>query len=143
MPTLLLLLILLPAIAALVCYFVRSSAVRTLTVVATGIVLTLASLGLLSQGAFEPLAVGSLFGISSDFLISVLDFVLLGVIFFYGVKHKSVLIQAFTLAQIGLLVWFESVMLDHAAVPALMGDQLSLILVLVIRSEERRVGKEC
>ena len=132
MSNLLLLLILLPAAAALVCYLVRSSAVRKLTVVATGAILTLASLGLLAQGTFEPIMVGSFLGISSDFLITVLDFALLGVIFYYGLKHRSLLIQGFTLAQAALLVWFEFVMIDHVAVPALVGDQLSLIMVLVI-----------
>jgi len=132
MSKLLLLLIFLPVAAALVCYFVRSSAVRKLTVLATGAVLTLASVGLLSQGTFEPIAVGSFLGISSDFLITVLDFALLGVIFYFGLKHKSLLIQGFTLAQGALLAWFEVVSLKHEAVPALMGDQLSLIMVAVI-----------
>ncbi len=132
MSNLLLLLILLPVAAGLVCFFVRSSAVRKLTVIATGAILTAASLGLLSQGTFEPIAVGSFLGISSDFLVTVLDFALLGVIFFYGLKHKNLLIQGFTLAQAALLVWFEVVMVDHVAVPALVGDQLSLIMVLVI-----------
>ncbi|NDV20257.1 NADH-quinone oxidoreductase subunit L [Pseudodesulfovibrio sp. JC047] len=132
MSNLLLLLILLPVAAALVCYFVRSSAVRKLTVLGTAVVLTLASLGLLVQGTFEPIAVGSFLGISSDFLITVLDFALLGVIYYYGFKHKSILIQGFTLAQVVLLAWFEFVSVEHAAVPALMGDQLSLIMVLVV-----------
>ena len=132
MSNLLLLLVLMPAVAAAICYFVRSSAVRTLTVVATGVILTLASLGLLGHGTFEPVAVGSFLGISSDFLVTVLDFALLGVIFFYGLKHKNLLIQGFTLAQAALLVWFEMVMVDHVAVPALVGDQISLIMVLVI-----------
>ncbi len=132
MSNLLMLLILLPVVAALVCYFVRSSAVRKLTVVATGAILTAASLGLLGQGTFEPITVGSFLGISSDFLITVLDFALLGVIFYYGIKHKNLLIQGFTLAQAALLVWFEVVMVEHAAVPALAGDQLALIMVLVV-----------
>jgi len=132
MSNLLFLLILLPAVAAVVCYFVRSSAVRTLTVLATGAVLTAASLALLGQGIFDPLTVGSVLGIPSDFLVTVLDFALLGVIFMYGVKHRNLLIQGFTLAQAALLVWFELVMVKHAAVPALAGDQLSLIMVLVI-----------
>ncbi|ADU63380.1 MAG: NADH-quinone oxidoreductase subunit L [Pseudodesulfovibrio sp.] len=132
MSNLLFLLILLPAVAAAVCYFVRSSAVRTLTVLATGAVLTAASLALLGQGIFDPLTVGSVLGIPSDFLVTVLDFALLGVIFMYGVKHRNLLIQGFTLAQAALLVWFELVMVKHAAVPALAGDQLSLIMVLVI-----------
>ena len=132
MSNLLTLLILLPVVAALVCYFVRSSAVRNLTVVATGAILTAASLGLLGQGTFEPIEVGSFLGISSDFLVTVLDFALLGVIFFYGIKHKNLLIQGFTLAQVALLAWFEVVMVEHAAVPALSGDQLSLIMVLIV-----------
>ncbi|WFS63233.1 proton-conducting transporter membrane subunit [Pseudodesulfovibrio thermohalotolerans] len=132
MSNLLVLLILLPMAAAVVCYFVRSSSVRKLTVLATGGILTLASLGLLSQGTFAPIEVGSFLGIGSDFLVTVLDFVLLGVIFFYGYKHKSLLVQGFTLAQTVLLVWFEVVMVGHEAVPALMGDQLTLVMVLVI-----------
>ncbi|MDD3313146.1 proton-conducting transporter membrane subunit [Pseudodesulfovibrio sp.] len=132
MSNLLTLLILLPVVAGLVCYFVRSSAVRNLTVVATGAILAAASLGLLGQGSFEPLAVGSFLGIGSDFLITVMDFALLGVIFFYGVKHRNLLIQGFTLAQVVLLAWFEIVMVEHVDVPALAGDQLSLIMVLVI-----------
>ena len=132
MSNLLLLLILLPVAAALVCYFVRSSAVRKLAVVGTGLILMASSLGLLGQGTFEPLVVGSILGVSSDFLVTVLDFALLGVIFIYGLKHKSLLIQVFTLAQAALLAWFEVVMLDQMAVPALVGDQLSLIMVLVV-----------
>ncbi|WP_319581779.1 proton-conducting transporter membrane subunit [uncultured Pseudodesulfovibrio sp.] len=132
MSNLLVLLILLPAAAAMVCYFVRSTAVRKLTVLATGAILTLSALGLLSQGTFAPIEVGSFLGIGSDFLITVLDFVLLGVIYFYGYKHKSLLIQGFTLAQVVLLAWFEVFMVGHEAVPAMMGDQLSLIMVLVI-----------
>jgi ech hydrogenase subunit A len=126
------LLILLPAAAAMVCYFVRSMAVRKLTVLATGGILTLSSLGLLAQGTFAPTEVGSFLGIGSDFLITVLDFVLLGVIYFYGYKNKNLLIQGFTLAQAVLLAWFETVMVGHEAVPAVVGDQLSLIMVLVI-----------
>ncbi|WP_419785500.1 NADH-quinone oxidoreductase subunit L [Pseudodesulfovibrio sp.] len=132
MSNLLTLLILLPVVAALVCYFVRSSAVRNLTVVATGAILAASSLGLLGQGTFEPLAVGSILGISSDFLVTILDFALLAVIFFYGLKHRNLLIQGFTLAQFVLLAWFEIIMVEHAEVPALAGDKLSLIMVLVI-----------
>ncbi|WP_272701112.1 NADH-quinone oxidoreductase subunit 5 family protein [Desulfovibrio sp. Fe33] len=132
MSNLLVLLILLPMAAATVCYFVRSSSVRKLTVLATGGILTLASLGLLMQGTFAPIEIGSFLGIGSDFLVTVLDFVLLGLIFFYGYKHKSLLVQGFTLAQTALLVWFEAVMVGHEAVPALMGDQLALIMVLVV-----------
>jgi len=132
MSNLLFLLILLPAVAAAVCYFVRSSAVRTLTVLATGAVLTAASLALLGQETSVPLTVGSVLGIPSDFLIAVLDFALLGVIFMYGVKHKSLLIQGFTLAQAVLLAWFELVMVKSADVPAFAADQISLIMVLVV-----------
>ncbi|MUM78867.1 NADH-quinone oxidoreductase subunit L [Pseudodesulfovibrio sp. F-1] len=132
MSNLLFLLILLPAVAAAVCYFVRSSAVRTLTVLATGAVLTAASLALLGQETSVPLTVGSVLGIPSDFLIAVLDFALLGVIFMYGVKHKSLLIQGFTLAQAVLLAWFELFMVKSAEVPAFAGDQISVIMVLVV-----------
>ncbi|WP_207259961.1 proton-conducting transporter membrane subunit [Desulfovibrio sp. Huiquan2017] len=132
MSNLLVLLILLPAAAAVVCYFVRSEAVRKAAVLATGGILTLAALGLLAQGTVAPTEVGSFLGIGSDFLVAVLDFALLGVIYFYGYRHKSLLIQGFTLAQVVLLIWFELVMVEHESVPALAGDQLSLIMVLVV-----------
>ncbi|WP_243545271.1 NADH-quinone oxidoreductase subunit L [Pseudodesulfovibrio tunisiensis] len=132
MSNLLLLLILLPVAAALVCYFVRSRAVRSLTVTATGAILTVASLGLLAQGEFT-YSPGSFLGIMSwDVLITVLDFALLVIMFFYGLKLKNLLIQIFVAAQFVLLLWLEAT-IDHGMeIPALYGDNLSLIMVAII-----------
>ncbi|WP_022661455.1 NADH-quinone oxidoreductase subunit 5 family protein [Paucidesulfovibrio longus] len=132
MSNLLLILILLPVLAALACFVVRASAVRRLVVPVTGGVLAAASVALLMQGPIEPWSPGALFGLSWDLIITVLDFALLGVIFFYGLKLKNVLIQLFTLAQIVLLAVFEFVMVEHAATPAFAADNLSLIMVLII-----------
>ncbi|SKA74246.1 ech hydrogenase subunit A [Paucidesulfovibrio gracilis DSM 16080] len=132
MSNLLLILILLPVLSALACFIVRSGSVRRLVVTVTGGVLSAASVALLMQGSFEAWSPGTLFGLSWDLIIAVLDFALLGVILFYGLKLKNLLIQLFTLAQIVLLVIFEFVMVEHAAVPAFRADNLSLIMVLVI-----------
>ncbi len=128
MSNLLLLLIVLPAIAGLVCYFVRSSSVRTLTVTATGAVLTAASLALLGQGSFVFEASGLW-----ESLVTVLDFALLFVVLYYGFKLKNLLIKVLTVTQIVLLGFFELFMLDHGvSVPALMGDNLALVMVLIV-----------
>ncbi|WP_147822341.1 NADH-quinone oxidoreductase subunit 5 family protein [Salidesulfovibrio onnuriiensis] len=128
MSNLLLLLIVLPAIAGVVCYFVRSGAVRTFTVTATGAVLTAASLALLGQGSFVFEASGLW-----ESLVTILDFALLFVILYYGFRLRNLLIKVFAAAQIVLLGFFELVLLDHgASVPALMGDSLALVMVLVV-----------
>lgn len=128
MSNLLLLLIVLPAVAGLICYFVRSGAVRTLTVTATGAVLAVASLALLGQGSFV-FEAGRLW----ESLVTVLDFALLFVVLYYGFKLRNLLIKILTVAQIVLLGTFELFVLDHSAsVPALMGDNLSLVMVLIV-----------
>ena len=133
MSNLLLLLILLPAAGALVCYFVRSDAVRKLTVLATGAVLVMASIGLLSVGGFV-FSPGDFLGIMSwDALVTILDFGLLVVMFYYGIKLKNFLIKAFVAVQFVLLLLFELLLVDHGThVPALAADNLSIIMVLVI-----------
>ncbi|MGE4470715.1 MAG: NADH-quinone oxidoreductase subunit L [Desulfovibrio sp.] len=132
MSNLLSILILLPVLSALACYIVRSGAVRRLVVTVTGGVLSVASVALLLRGSFEAWSPGTLFGLSWDLIITVLDFALLGVILYYGFKLKSLFIQIFTLAQIVLLSVFEFIIVEHVAVPAFRADNLSLIMVLIV-----------
>lgn len=132
MSNLLVVLVLLPFVAGLACYVLRASFVRSLVILATGGILTAASIALLMGGSFtytpEPIL-----GMSWNALISVADFALLFVILYYGFKHKSLLIKVFTIFQLAGLVVLELFWVDHSApVNAFYADQLSLIMVLVI-----------
>ncbi len=132
MSNLLLLLIVLPVAAGTACYFLRSGSLRTAIVTVTGAILAVASLGLLQQGAFafQP---GSFLGIGWGSIVTVLDFALLFVVLYFGFKLQNLLIKLFTVAQIALLGFFELFMVEHGAGgPALVADNLSLIMVLVI-----------
>lgn len=68
--------ILLPLVAAVGCYFLRVSAIRSLIVLGTGVVLAAVSLALLGQGSFT-YSPGTIVGISWDSLITLADFALL------------------------------------------------------------------
>lgn len=128
MSNLLMLLILLPIVAGLACYFLRVGFIRSLVVTVTGIILALSSLVLLAGGTFSyspPSGWGS--------LVTLADFALLFVILYYAFKHKSFLIKFFTVSQLVLLAVFELFMVDHEGpVVAFYADQLSLIMVLII-----------
>lgn len=128
MSSLLFLLIAFPAIAGLFCYVVRSAAVRTRVVTATGALLTAAAITLLGKGTFIFEASGFW-----ERLITVLDFGLLLVVLYFGFKLRNRVIKVLTIVQIVLLGLFEWFMVDHdTAVPALMGDNLSLVMVLIV-----------
>ncbi|NJB68008.1 ech hydrogenase subunit A [Desulfobaculum xiamenense] len=128
MSNLLVLLILLPFVAGLACYFLRAGVIRSLVVTVTGGILAAASIALLAQGTFTyapPAGWGT--------FIAVADFALLFVILYYAFKYRNLLIKLFTVSQIVLLGLFELFMVDHAApVTAFYADQLSLVMVLVI-----------
>ncbi len=132
LPALLFICIVVPFLAAGVCFVARAPAVRGAVVVATAVLLAASSALLAAQGpfTFDP---GSLAGLSWSTVISVLDFLLLAVILFYGFKLKSRLVQGLALAQIAPLLWFEFFVIDHgAAVMPIFADGLSLLMVLVI-----------
>lgn len=127
------LLVILPFVAGLACYFLRASFLRSLVVIITGVILAASSSSLLSLA--EPLSYSpqSILGMSGNFVVSVLDFALLGVILFYGFKHNNLLIKAFSVLQmIGLLI-LELFMVDHSApVSAFYVDQLATVMVMII-----------
>jgi ech hydrogenase subunit A len=63
----------------------------------------------------------------------ILDFILLGVIFFFAVQFKSRLVQALVILQAVPLAVFELFVVDHAAAHTpIFADSLSLLMVLVI-----------
>lgn len=128
----LVLLVLLPFVAGLACYVLRASFIRSLVVMITGVILAGSSIALMAAGTFS-YSPGPILGMSWDVLISVLDFALLGVILFYGFKHKNLLIKVFSILQIVGLVILELFWVDHSAhVPAFHVDQLSSVMVMII-----------
>jgi len=132
LPTLLFILIVLPFAAAGLCYVLRASALRGTVVAATAALLMGAAVLLAMDGPFSH-APGPFLGLNLGTVISVLDFLLLFVLLYFGFKLKSRLVQALVLLQIAPLLWFELFVLDHgAAVMPLHGDGLSLLMVLVV-----------
>ena len=132
LPMMLALVILLPLMAALGCYFLRVSAIRSLIVLVTGICIAATSLALLGGGSFT-YSPGTLLGVSWDSLVTLADFSLLFVILYYAFKLKNQLIKIFAVLQIIPLAVFELFIVDHAVeVPAFYADSLALIMVAVI-----------
>ncbi|HAS88853.1 MAG TPA: oxidoreductase [Desulfovibrio sp.] len=132
LPMMLVLAILLPLVAAVGCYFLRVSAIRSLIVLATGVVLAAVSLALLGQGTFT-YSPGTIVGISWDSLVTLADFALLFVMLYYAFKLKNQMIKIFVILQIIPLAVFEMFFVDHAVeTPAIFADSLSLIMVAVI-----------
>jgi len=99
LPMMLVLAILLPLVAAVGCYFLRVSAIRSLIVLGTGVVLAAVSLALLGQGTFT-YSPGTIVGISWDSLVTLADFALLFVMLYYAFKLKNQLIKILVILQI-------------------------------------------
>ena len=130
--TLAFILIVLPFLAAAGCFIIRVPAVRNLIVLATCAVVAAGSIILISHAPFT-MAPDTLFGIGLAPIVQVADFVLLAIVLFYGVKHRSALIIALAVAQIALLGYFEFAVLDHAkSYPTIVVDNLALVMVLII-----------
>jgi len=124
--------ILLPLLAGLICYFIRSTAIRSLTVIVTSIALIADSLLLLQNGPFEftpsPLA-----GMDWNLLITWADMALLVLFLALGIYLRNALVIVLALAQGAVMGYFEFVMGAHAEVkPAFFVDELSIIMALVI-----------
>ena len=124
--------VLLPLVAGLICYFVRSSAVRTFSVVVTAIALIVVSLLLLRNGPFEysppPMA-----GMEWGTIILVADMALLVLFLALGIYLKNVLVTVFAVAQGAIMGYVEFGMGIRTEVqPAFFVDELSIIMALVI-----------
>jgi ech hydrogenase subunit A len=123
---------LLPLVAGLVCYFIRSSAVRAFTVMVTAIALIVTSLLLLQNGPFE-YTPGPFMGMEWGTIIMVADMALLVVFLALGIYLKNVLVTIFAVAQGAIMGYVEFGMGIHAeANPAFFVDELSIIMALVI-----------
>jgi len=117
--------------AALACLVLRGEKLRTALVTVTGLILIIASLAMIWAA---PAQTTPAFLTSTAFSTSIqfADFLLLGLILYFGIKSKNRIITGLSLAQMALLAVFEFVMVDSHAPAGLFCDHLSLIMVLLI-----------
>jgi ech hydrogenase subunit A len=131
MQALISILILLPFMAAVCCFLAESGRLRSYIVLATGGILIASSLLLIFYVpfAFSPHTV---FGLNVHDSVQIPDFLLMTLILYYGFRHRSLAVIVPTAIQIVLMIWFEGFMIEAPVVQAFYGDNLSLILVLII-----------
>jgi len=123
-------LIIVPFLAALACFFIRSTAFRTFVVIATVCVLAISSLLLQESpaGGFGGMSAGII-----DPVITCGDFLLLGIMFFLGCRYRHPLIVMLTGGQLALFAWLEFFVFAGGQGPALFqADVLSLTMVRVV-----------
>ena len=131
----------LPILAGILVFILRASFLRGVLVVATGVVLALASLYLAKNGSFQ-LAADTMLGIKVDSLILVLDLALMAIILLIGLRLANWIITGLAAAQIAGVLYIEGLFgfvgggqsLTAPMLPqmGLFADNLSLIMVLVI-----------
>jgi ech hydrogenase subunit A len=126
-------LIVFPFLAALIVYAVRSFRGQTFIVVGTGAVLIGAALMLMSRMPLH-LTPTALFGLPVHIVVKIADFLLLLVILGFGLKHRHRVIQIFAVLQIVILAGLDlfGLRAEHAPAASLYGDNLALIMVLII-----------
>jgi ech hydrogenase subunit A len=124
--------ILLPLLAGLLC-LLKLPSMRSLLVIGTGIVLSVASLMLLQAGPFS-FSPQSVLGMNPDLLIGILDFALLLLILYVSYKLKSNKLIILSLLQIVPLAFLELFMHPGGENPAptIFADHLTLIMVMVV-----------
>jgi ech hydrogenase subunit A len=126
--------VLLPFIAAILCFLTGNPRGRAAIIVTTGILLTLSSL-LLFQNLHGPYLYTpeSLLGLNVNSLITFADFALLFIILGIAFKLGNPLVILLTLLQIVPLAYFELKMAPHVEVtPAFYIDSLAVIMNLII-----------
>ncbi len=126
----------LPILTAVLVLLFRACSIRKALVVATGVILAIASLCLAKTGAFL-LTADTMLGIKVDSLILLLDFVLMAVILILGLRLTNWIIVCLAAAQIAGMLYIEGFIGVGDTAPilpklGLFADNLSLIMVLVI-----------
>lgn len=132
MNALMFILIVFPFFAALGCYLLRLARVRTGIVLCASLLLMAASLALTAAAPFR-FSPQTLFGIGFHDLIQALDFLLLIVILYFGVKYMNLVISILAVFQIAMLGYLEFFMISGPSSHALFyADTLSLVMVLIV-----------
>jgi sugar phosphate permease len=98
-------LIILPFLTAIVCYWVRISGIRSFVVLLTGGLLITSAVLLILLTPFSFWPQPALSG-SIHTIVQVLDFLLLLVVLYFGFKHHHILIKALALLPILFLLYF-------------------------------------
>jgi ech hydrogenase subunit A len=125
-------LIILPLLAAVACYLIRASRLRSLVVMLTGAILITAALLLIPLTPFD-FSPRPLRGLDIHILVQALDFLLLLLILYFGFKHRRMVIKALAVLQIMALLYFELWLNpDQQGTSALHCDHLALVMVLII-----------
>jgi ech hydrogenase subunit A len=127
-----LLLIVLPFCAAGMCTFIRSGKIRMTVILSTGGMLIAAALILIGLTPFH-FTLKSFFNVNLNVAVEVSDFLLLAVILYLGIRHRSWIIKALALFQIFVLAYFEFFLVkDHLSSTTFFCDHLSLLMILII-----------
>ena len=125
-------LIILPFLAAIVCYLIRVSGVRSIVILITGGVLITSAVLLIPLTPFS-LSPQPFFGVSIHVIVQALDFLLLLIILYFGFKHRHIVIKALALFQIIFLLYFEFFLIqDKPDTSTLYCDHLTLVMVLIV-----------
>lgn len=126
-------LILIPMAAAAACLVLRNRRARTVLVGGTGALLIAGSLALTWLGPGEA-APALMAGEPFTRAIQWIDFGLLGLIFYFGIKFRNGIILLLTLGQAALLAYLDFFMLGdgHGTPAGLYADNLSLIMICLV-----------
>ena len=125
-------LIVLPFLSAIFCYITPYRKIRFSIVMATAFLLIMSSLTLIriTPFSFSPITV---LGADIHHIVLILDFLILFLIFYFGIKHHNLLIIVVAILQIVLLGYLEYFMIKEQTVsPIFYCDYLSLIMILII-----------
>ncbi len=125
-------LIMLPWLAAIACYMIRTNRTRTLVVLPTGAMLITVALLLIPLVPFA-LSPRAFWGLDIHMIVQVLDFLLLLLILYLGFKHRHVVIQVLAVGQLITLSYCEILVIPAKPEPAaLYCDHLALVMVLIV-----------
>lgn len=128
--------ILLPALSAVLCYFLKNEKVRIGIVLITAVSLFAAAGGftkaVFSAGDALKIGFGENAPIDLGLIIKILDLALLAYVFSIGIKLKKPLVLVLVLLQLIPTVLFEIFGNVHEPETAFVLDKLSLIMVLLV-----------
>ena len=121
--------ILLPVVAGLIIYAVRSYYARNVVVILASIALIANSILFLRKGPFTYSPSGFEWGL----VITILDYLILVYYLYIGIKLRHWLVLIFAVTQLIPLAYFEFVMKAHVNVtPVFVVDNLAIVMTLVI-----------
>lgn len=127
--------IIVPIVAAVLCFLIKNHAVRAAVVLVTAADLIITSIMLLLQGLNGPIVmeVQTLFGVPIGEIILVCEFALLLVILYISYRLRNALVALLTLIQLAAAVYLDF-FLAHGAetMTSFYIDELSLVLNLLV-----------